>query len=75
MARYSAADSTDSRFYFAGKYESWHGSPNRSDSEIPFIVAHPGMTTRALQELVERATGKRPWQWLIHDVLLALRYD
>ncbi|HKY41403.1 MAG TPA: hypothetical protein VJN18_35965 [Polyangiaceae bacterium] len=33
-------DIPDERYYFASRYRSWHVSPSRQDSEIPFIVAN-----------------------------------
>ena len=33
LAAYGRAEDVSSRFYFSGKYESWHGSANRQDSE------------------------------------------
>lgn len=47
------------RYYFAGLYHSWHGSPSRQDSEIPLILAHPRRTSRELAALVRDATGAR----------------
>lgn len=38
-------------WHFAGLYHSWHGSPSRKDSELPFILAHP---RRSRTELAER---------------------
>jgi hypothetical protein len=61
------------RYYFAQKYRSWHGSPSRQDSEIPFIVAHPGMTSDAIHARVGPALGSAPRQANVTDVLLTLR--
>ena len=63
----------DERYYFASLYRSWHGSPSRQDSEIPFIVAHPTETSEALRARVQRVLGSMPRQNKVTDVLLELR--
>jgi hypothetical protein len=50
----------EDRYYFAGLYHSWHGSPSRQDSEVPFIVAHPRRSTAELAESTRRALGDTP---------------
>jgi hypothetical protein len=61
------------RFYFAGRYRSWHGSPSAKDSEVPFIVAHPAKTSAELGQLTTRILGKDPYQYKVTDLLLAIR--
>ncbi len=61
------------RYYFASPYHSWHGSPSRQDSEIPFIVGRPGESTETLRGLVRHALGESPHQQKVTDVLLELR--
>ena len=64
----------DERFYFAGRYHSWHGSPSRKDSEIPFIVANPKRSSASLRAQVNRILGAEPHrQQKVTDVLLELR--
>jgi hypothetical protein len=63
----------DERYYFASRYRSWHGSPSRQDSEVPFIVAHPHEGTEALRARVDRVIGGDPRQQKVTDVLLDLR--
>ncbi|MEO6420990.1 MAG: hypothetical protein ABIP39_16380 [Polyangiaceae bacterium] len=63
----------DERYYFAARYRSWHGSPSRTDSDIPLIVAHPGQTSEALGARVTRILGSEPRQQKITDLLLDLR--
>lgn len=62
------------RYYFAAPYHSWHGSPSRGDSEIPFIVAHSRQSEAAIRRVVRSALGKNPHQQRVTDVLLALRF-
>ena len=61
------------RFYFAGRYRSWHGSPSRKDSEIPLIVAHPKVATGAIGTLVRNALALTPRQQRLTPLLLRLR--
>jgi hypothetical protein len=63
----------EERYYFAARYRSWHGSPSRQDSEVPFIVAHPHRDSEALRAQVERILGIEPRQQKVTDVLLELR--
>ena len=34
------------RYYFSKAYRSWHGSPSRTDSDVPLIVANRGHRAR-----------------------------
>jgi len=63
----------EERYYFAERYRSWHGSPSRQDSEIPFIVAHPHRDSASLGAQVGRILGDEPYQQKVTDVLLELR--
>ncbi|HEX8107176.1 MAG TPA: alkaline phosphatase family protein [Kofleriaceae bacterium] len=63
----------EQRFYFASPYRSWHGSPSRADSELPFIVAHPMLRAAAIGARVRRVLGGRPFQQKVTDVILELR--
>jgi hypothetical protein len=53
------------KFYFQGltpvttpgNILSWHGSLNRSDSYVPFIVSYPGGNTEPLRSLVTPVCG------------------
>ena len=60
----------EDRYYFAGLYYSWHGSPSRQDSEVPFIVAHPRRTTAELAELTRRTLGDNPTHADVAKLLL-----
>jgi hypothetical protein len=65
----------DERFYFASLYRSWHGSPSRQDSEIPFIVAHPGKSASAIKARVDKILGPEPRQQKVGEVLVDLREE
>jgi hypothetical protein len=55
VARNGNEERVEDRYYFAGLYRSWHGSPSRQDSEVPFIVSHPNRTPEQLRAQVDRA--------------------
>jgi hypothetical protein len=65
----------DERYYFASPYRSWHGSPSRQDSEIPFIVASPKFEAQQIRARVAALLGPSPRQQKVTDVLLDLRSD
>ena len=73
LAHNGDRDELNDRYYFAALYRSWHGSPSRQDSEIPFIVAHAGESTESLHTRVARILGPVPRQEKVTDVLLDLR--
>ncbi|HKP74657.1 MAG TPA: alkaline phosphatase family protein [Longimicrobiaceae bacterium] len=60
------------RFYFSGRYHSWHGSPSDQDSRIPLVVALPGGDGRQLRQRVRAAVGDRPSQLDVTRLVLAL---
>jgi hypothetical protein len=62
------------RFYFASPQRSWHGSPSRTDSEIPLIVAHPALDRERIGSYVRGVLGEQPRQQKVTDLLLALRF-
>lgn len=68
-------DIPDERYYFASPYRSWHGSPSRQDSEIPFIVANQKLEARKIRERVAAVLGPAPRQQKVAEVLLDLRAD
>jgi hypothetical protein len=63
----------DGRFYFAGLYRSFHGSPSRADSEIPLIVANRRYPAATIGRWVDRTLGDRPYIERLTDLLLDLR--
>ncbi|HEU5056140.1 MAG TPA: alkaline phosphatase family protein [Kofleriaceae bacterium] len=68
------ADIAD-RYYFSRTYRSWHGSPSRQDSEIPFILAHPKRSRRELAAVAGRALGDRPSIDRVGRLLVDLRLE
>lgn len=62
----------EERYYFAGPYRSWHGSPSRKDSEVPLIVAHPQRTTAELRHLTQGVLGDVPRQYRIAELMMEI---
>jgi Type I phosphodiesterase / nucleotide pyrophosphatase len=60
------------RYYFSGRYHSWHGSPTRQDSEIPLVVVQSGLGGAEIRARVQRAAGEHPDQLGITPLLLDL---
>jgi hypothetical protein len=63
----------EDRYYFAGPYRSWHGSPSRGDSELPLIVANAKQRAGVIGKRIRRVLGGRPFQQKVTDVILELR--
>ena len=74
LATNGEKDSPEERYYFADPYCSWHGSPSRRDSELPFIVAHRHKTARAIKTILNRQFGEKVYPESIANALLGLRY-
>jgi hypothetical protein len=72
LARSGAQRPIEDRFYFSGRYRSWHGSPDTQDSLIPLVIAHGREDGRALRARVEAAVGAEPRQEDITALILAL---
>jgi hypothetical protein len=72
IARNGDAPSAQQRYYFAGLYHSWHGSPSRKDSEVPLIVAHPRRNARELAAIARAELGEAPRQQHLAGLLLRL---
>lgn len=62
----------EDRYYFSSGYHSWHGSPTPQDSEIPLLVAHPGVAGGDIRARVRGAVGERPTQLSITPLVLDL---
>ncbi|WP_081713913.1 alkaline phosphatase family protein [Cystobacter fuscus] len=48
------------RFYFAGHYHSWHGSPSAQDSRVTFVVARRDEEGERVRSRTEPVVGPRP---------------
>jgi len=72
VARNGNEERVSDRYYFAGLYRSWHGSPSRRDSEVPFVVAHPGRSREQLRAMVDGAVEKGHTLAATTRLLLAL---
>ena len=74
LATNGEKDTPEERFYFADPYCSWHGSPSRRDSELPFIVAHRHKSARTIKTILNRQFGEKVYPESIANALLNLRY-
>ncbi|HET7464606.1 MAG TPA: alkaline phosphatase family protein [Longimicrobium sp.] len=72
LARTGLERPIEDRFYFSGRYHSWHGSPTAQDSRIPLIVARPGGDGRQLRARVTAAVGEHPSQLDVTRLIVAL---
>lgn len=72
LARSGAARPIEERFYFSGRYRSWHGSPDGQDSRIPLLVARAGSTGAELRELVNSIIGGTPSQLSVTPLIQGL---
>jgi predicted AlkP superfamily pyrophosphatase or phosphodiesterase len=63
----------EDRYYFAGLYHSWHGSPSRGDSEVPLIVANKHHDAAQIGTWVKHVIGPNPRLQKVTDVLIGLR--
>jgi predicted AlkP superfamily pyrophosphatase or phosphodiesterase len=72
IAQNGDVERAEDRYYFAGLYHSWHGSPSRKDSEVPLIVAHARRSTRELGALARSALGAAPRQQDLAELLLRM---
>jgi predicted AlkP superfamily pyrophosphatase or phosphodiesterase len=63
----------EDRYYFAGLYHSWHGSPSRGDSEVPLIVANKHHDAAQIGTWVKRVIGPNPRLQKVTDLLIRLR--
>ena len=72
LARSGAARPIEDRYYFSGRYRSWHGSPDAQDSRVPLIVARAGVHGADLRDLVRAAVGDTPTQLSVVPLVEAL---
>jgi hypothetical protein len=55
--KFRTDDLRESRYSSGGNLPSWHGSLNRSDSYVPFIVSYPGGNAEQMKQFVEPVCG------------------
>jgi hypothetical protein len=72
LARAGATRPIEDRYYFSGRYRSWHGSPDAQDSRVPLIVARAGVDGSELRALVRAAAGDAPTQLSVVPLVEAL---
>lgn len=72
LAHNGDVERAQDRYYFSGLYHSWHGSPSRRDSEVPFILANREQSSASLAAATRRVFGDQPRQQDIVKLLLEL---
>ncbi len=72
LARSGTDVPIEQRFYFSGRYRSWHGSPSAQDSRIPLLVARAGSTGAGLREEIRGIIGENPTQLSIARLVTEL---
>ena len=72
LARSGTDVPIEQRFYFSGRYRSWHGSPSAQDSRIPLLVARAGSTGAGLREEIRGIIGENPTQLSIARLVTGL---
>lgn len=72
LSRFGMDRPLDERFYFAGPYQSEHGSAHPQDSRVPLLLIHPRRSGAQLRELVRGALGAEPSQLDVAPLLRAL---
>ena len=50
----------EGRYYFSGRYHSWHGSPSAQDSRVPLVVVHSRRSEADLSKVCTEAIGRSP---------------
>jgi predicted AlkP superfamily pyrophosphatase or phosphodiesterase len=74
IARNGDEDDPANRYYFAGLYHSWHGSPSREDGEVALIVSRRDRTSTELAAQVRAITGASAEAHEIGTVIERLLY-
>jgi hypothetical protein len=72
LARTGTQLPIEQRYYFSGKYRSWHGSPTDQDSRIPLLAVRPGGSGQAVRQMVRGAVGDHPTQLDVARLILSL---
>jgi hypothetical protein len=72
LARSGLERPIQQRFYFSGRYHSWHGSPTDQDSRIPLLVARAGADGRQVRQRVHAVVGDHPSQLDITRLIVSL---
>lgn len=72
LARTGLERPIEERFYFSGRYRSWHGSPTAQDSRISLLIAHPTSTGEELRVRLTPVLGPSPTQLDVVPLVLEL---
>jgi hypothetical protein len=72
VAHNGDVDDPAGRYYFAGLYHSWHGSPSKDDSEVPLIISHPTKSGDELKRMTREALGDEPRQMGLAKLIFSM---
>ncbi len=73
LTRFGNEERPEDRYYFAGEYRSWHGSPSKRDSEVALMVAHPGKSSEEIRLRVQAVLGEHPTLVDVGKLIVELR--
>ncbi len=72
LSRMRLVDPIEDRTYFGEPYHVWHGSANREDSRIIFVLAHGADSGSSLQKIVRGGRRGNPSQMDAMPLILQL---
>lgn len=72
LSRMRLDEPLQDRTYFGEPYYSWHGSANRSDSEVVSVLVHVRKAGSALRPMVHESLGPDPSQTDLKELILKL---
>ncbi len=72
LSRMSLDESIEDRTYFGEPFYSWHGSANRADSQVVFILARGDGSGSTLKSIARDALGGSPSQMDVTPLILHL---
>lgn len=72
LSRMRLDEAVENRTYFGEPYYSWHGSANRTDSQVVSILAHRSARGAALRTIADEVFGGSPSQLDVTPLILQL---
>jgi hypothetical protein len=72
LSRMRLDEPVHERTYFGEPYNTWHGSPNRQDSQVVFVLVHVRKSGAVLRRLARSAFGLFPSQMSLTPLVLEL---
>ncbi len=72
LSRMRLDEPVEDRTYFGEAFYSWHGSPNRKDSQVIMVLAHPAHSGSILKDAAGSVVGRRPSQMDLTPLVIEL---